>query len=55
MQKICLKEGESVSSPKTLIKGLFSRLVIDVYKGREVANFDVLGAYLHADMPKDDF
>lgn len=27
--------------------------MIDAYTGREVATFDVPGAYLHADMPKD--
>ena len=32
---------------------LFTSLVICTYKGGKVATFDILGDYLHADMPKD--
>ena len=35
------------------IEGLFAAFLIGAYKGIEVANFDVTGAYFHADMPKD--
>ena len=52
-QKIFLKEGESVASPTIYIEGLFITILINAYEGREVATFDVLGAYLHADMTKD--
>ena len=36
-----------------LLEGLFATLVIDAYEGIEVSTFDVPGAYLYADMPKD--
>ena len=52
-QKIYLKELESVASTTVFLEGLFTTLVIDAYKGREVATFDVPGAYLHANTPKD--
>ena len=52
-QKRYLKEVESVTLIMVSMEGLFTLLVIYAYKGREVANFDVLGAYLHANMPKD--
>ena len=42
-----------MASPIVCLEGLFTTLVIDAYEGREVATFDVLGEYLHADMPKD--
>ena len=33
----------------------FAMIVIDAYKEKEVANFYVPGAYLHADMPNGIF
>ena len=42
-----------MESPTLFLEGLFTTLVIDAYKGREVATFDVPGAYLHADIPTD--
>ena len=35
------------------LEGLFKMLVIDAYKEREVATFDIQRSYFHADMPKD--
>ena len=35
------------------LEGLFVTLVIDAYEGRDIATFDIPGAYLHALMPKD--
>ena len=42
-----------MESPKVLIKGLFTTLVIVEYKGREVDTFDLPGAYFHVDIRKD--
>ena len=52
-QNIFFREVEIVASPTISLEGLFTTLVIDVYEGREVDTFDIPGAYLHADMPKD--
>ena len=52
-QRQYLREDESVSSPTVYLEGLFETLVIDAYEGRDVATFDIPGAYLHALMPKD--
>ena len=48
-----LKENESIASPTASLEGIFTTLVIDAYKEREVATFDIPGEYLHAEMPKD--
>ena len=42
-----------MASPTLLIEGLFTTLVIDAYEVRGVATFDIPGAYLHVDMPKN--
>ena len=52
-QRQYLREGESVASPTVSLEGLFVTLVIYAYEGREIATFDIPGAYLHALMPKD--
>ena len=52
-QHLYLKEYESVASPTVSLEGLFTTLLIDVYEGRDVATFDIPGAYLHAEMPED--
>ena len=44
----------NTGNPNILVRVLITTLVIDAYKGREVATFDVQGAYLHADMPKGE-
>ena len=52
--KIYLREGESVASTTIFLEGLFTILVVNAYKGRAVSTFDVSGAYLHLDTPKDN-
>ena len=46
---------EEASSPTLFLEGLMSLLLINSYEGRDVAIFDVPGAYLHADIPEDKF
>ena len=48
-----LEENEVIASPTLQLESLFLSLMIDVMEGRDVAIFDVPGAYLHAEMPKD--
>ena len=52
-QRQFLKDGKSVASPTVTLESLISTWVIDAYEGRDVATFDVPGAYLHAEMPKE--
>ena len=47
-QRKYLKQYESVTSPTASLEGLLASLVIDAFEEREVAIFDVPGAYLHA-------
>ena len=54
-KKIYLKEVKIVASPMASLEGILTTLVMDAYKGREVATFDIPGAYLHAYIPKDNF
>ena len=37
------------------MEALLSSLIVDVYEGRDVAIFDVPGAYLNADIPEEKF
>ena len=53
--KICLKEGESFSSPTVSLEVIFTTLVINSYEGKAVATFDVIGVYFNLYMPKDNF
>ena len=34
-------------------EALFCTLIVDAHEGHDVANFEVPGAYLYADIPKD--
>ena len=52
-QWMFLEENEVIASPTLQLESLFLSLMIDVMEGRDVAIFDVPGAYLHAEMPKD--
>ena len=52
-QKIYFKEDESVYSTTCLTESLMSTLLIDAMEQRDVAIFDVPGAYLQTDMPED--
>ena len=42
-----------MASPTVSLKGLFVTLVIDAFERRDVATFDINGAYLHVKMPDD--
>ena len=46
---------EEASSPTTALEPLMATLLIDAREERDVAIFDVPGAYLHAELPKDKF
>ena len=46
-----LREDESVSSPTVSLEALFITFVVDACEGRDVATFDIPGAYLHAPVP----
>ena len=46
---------EEATSPTVSMEALMATLVIDAKEQRDVAIFDVPGAYLHADMPDDKF
>ena len=54
-QRKYLKQDESVASPTAALESLIMSLVIDAYEGRDVAVFDIPGAYLQAKLsPKDN-
>jgi len=44
---------EETSSPAIGLEAFFELLLIDVFEDRSMQTFDVPGAYLHADLPKD--
>ena len=41
--------------PSISLEDLFTSPIIDLHEGRDVATFDVLGAYLNAGTPEDKF
>ena len=49
-QRQYLKQDESVASPTASLESIITTLLIDAHEGRDVAIFDVPGAYLHADL-----
>ena len=51
--KIYLGNDESVASPNLSLESLFITLAIDAYKERDIATFNIPGAYLHAKIPAD--
>ena len=53
-QRKYLKPDESVSSPTVSTESLIATLLIDAYEQREVAIFDVPGAFLQAELKKKD-
>ena len=53
-QRRYLKEDESVASPTVGIESLMLTLIIAAYEQREVAVFDVPGAFLHSDIPDNE-
>ena len=46
---------EVANLPTITLEGLLGVILVYAYEGRKVANFDVPGAYLHTDLPKDRF
>ena len=48
-----LREDENIASPTLQLESLFISMMIDVLEGRDIAIFDIPGAYLHAEMPED--
>ena len=52
-QRRYLRDDESVASPTVFLEAILCTLLIDAFEERDVAIFDVPGAYLHAKMPKD--
>jgi len=45
---------DETTSPTMSLQALFATLIIDVHEGRKVQMFDVPGAYLHAEILKDE-
>ena len=52
-QRKYLKEDESVASPTCAVESLFSSLIIDAMEERDVAVFDIPGAFLQPEVPED--
>eukprot|EP00957_Ditylum_brightwellii_P210959 15365606-Ditylum_brightwellii.AAC.1 len=48
------KEEESITSPTVALESLISTLIIDIYEGRDIATFNIPGAYLHVSIPDED-
>ena len=48
-----LKEGKRVSFPTVLLEALLCTLMIGAHEGRDVDIFDVPGAYLYEEIPKN--
>ena len=46
---------EEAKSPTISLEGLIATMIIDAWEERDVATFDVPGAYLHADLPPHKF
>ena len=52
-QRKYLSPEDSVASPTVSLEAFLTTLLIDAQEGRDVAIFDVPGAYLHAKFPDD--
>ena len=48
-----MSPDDSVASPTVSLEAFLTTLLIDAQEGRNVAIFDVPGAYLHAKFPDD--
>ena len=48
-----LKKYETVSSPTLSLEALFATLIIDVFEKRDIAIFDVLGAFLQLEVSEE--
>ena len=52
-QRSFLKDVEDFASPMISLEALFSSFSIDTHEGRDIATFDIPGAYLQEEMPED--
>ena len=52
-QKIYLKHGKTISSPTVSLETIVGILLIGVNEERDVAIFDIPGAYLQAELPSE--
>ena len=52
-QRKYLRQDETVASPTVGLESILSTLLVDAHEGRAVGIFDIPGAYLHAEMPKE--
>ena len=52
-KKLYLGKNESVAQPTVSLESLFTPLVIDAYEERDIATFNIPGAFLHAEIPAD--
>ena len=52
-QKRYLKHRETISSPTVSLEAIVGNLLIDANEKRDVAIFDVPGAHLQAEMPRE--
>ena len=50
----CYITKEDAYFPNISLEAFFTSLIIDARKGRDVAIYDVPGAYLNADIPEDN-
>ena len=48
-----LNEYESVYPPASSLEGMIMTLLTGAYEGRKFITFDVLGAFLQAELPSD--
>ena len=48
-----MKRDETISSPTVSLDAILGTLLIDANEGRDIASFDVPGAYLQAEMPEE--
>ena len=51
-QRKYLKDGEDFASPTASLESILTTLVVDAWEDRDIGIADVLGAYLHASVPK---
>ena len=53
-QRKYLKQDKTVASPTAGLESLFVSLLVDAYEGRDVATYDVPGAYLQAELSPNE-
>ena len=53
-QRRNLKEVKRISSPMVSFEALFCTLIVNAHEGHDVATFDIHGAYVHAEITKEN-